>query len=263
MKLVNMYFSATGSTQTIAREISKGTGLEEVTEIDLTLPQDRKEGMFVSKEDLFLISMPVYVGMIPFMHNLEEYLKKLTTDGARTVICVNYGTRHYEDAIKQIDEILTPQGFKTIAVAAFVSMHSFAYPGYKIYTQRPNEDDKRMARIFGQSVMAKVIKGDDSKPFIPGVYPPRRSAIKSVKQFGYPYPDLVDDDKCISCGECARLCPTGAIDETYHVNEDKCSLCMRCVRICPTAARDVADTLKEKYSENFYLYNDKLPTIIL
>jgi flavodoxin len=117
MKLYNMFFSATGTTKTIAREISAGTGIEEVIEIDLTLPNDREEGIFVSKDDLLLISMPVYVGMIPFMHNLVEYLQKLTTDGAKTVICVNYGTRHYEDAIRQIDEILTPQGFNTIAVA--------------------------------------------------------------------------------------------------------------------------------------------------
>jgi ferredoxin len=120
-----------------------------------------------------------------------------------------------------------------------------------------------MARRFGQSVMAKIIKEDDSKPFIPGIYPPRRIAIKSVKDVGYPYPDLVAEEKCISCGKCARLCPTGAIDETFHVIEDKCSLCQRCVRGCPTNARDFSDEIKQKYSENFQLYNDKLPTIIL
>ena len=145
---------------------------------------------------------------------------------------------------------------KFTRAATFVSMHSFAYPGYKIYTQRPNEDDKRIARIFAQSVMAKIIKNDDSKPFIPGVNPPRRKAITSVKQFGDPYPDLVTEDKCISCGECVKLCPTAAIDESYSVDEDKCSLCMRSVRICPINARDVADSLIQKKSENFYLYND-------
>ena len=62
-----MFFSATDSTKTIAKEISIGTGIEEVIDIDLTLPKDRKGGIFISKDDLFLISLPVYVGVIPFM----------------------------------------------------------------------------------------------------------------------------------------------------------------------------------------------------
>ncbi|MFC1956193.1 hypothetical protein ACFLWZ_06750 [Chloroflexota bacterium] len=74
MKLYNMFFSATGSTKAIAKEISIGTGIEKVIDIDLTLPKDGKEGIFISKDDLFLISLPVYSGMIPYMHTLRVML---------------------------------------------------------------------------------------------------------------------------------------------------------------------------------------------
>lgn len=49
------------------------------------------------------------------------------------------------------------------------------------------------------------------------------------------------EDKCISCGLCAKLCREGAItiDESgIHVDTEKCNYCGRCAFGCPTDAYD-------------------------
>lgn len=43
-------------------------------------------------------------------------------------------------------------------------------------------------------------------------------------------------DKCISCGECKKICETGAMIKPGQKNNEKCSGCGRCLEICPSGA---------------------------
>jgi ferredoxin len=51
-------------------------------------------------------------------------------------------------------------------------------------------------------------------------------------------PILVDEDKCIACGICAKVCPAQVI--TIHklpeFNMDRCIQCFCCVELCPHGA---------------------------
>lgn len=57
-------------------------------------------------------------------------------------------------------------------------------------------------------------------------------------------PRYVDIKKCISCGACARKCPTGAIflpfaqavPQAYMIDKSKCKQCGACVKVCPRDA---------------------------
>jgi polyferredoxin len=48
----------------------------------------------------------------------------------------------------------------------------------------------------------------------------------------------VDEDKCISCGRCALICHTGAIDpeKKFAASSAECTTCLECVETCPTKA---------------------------
>ena len=51
-------------------------------------------------------------------------------------------------------------------------------------------------------------------------------------------PILVNEDKCIACGICAKVCPAQVI--TIHklpeFNMDRCIQCFCCVELCPHGA---------------------------
>ena len=49
----------------------------------------------------------------------------------------------------------------------------------------------------------------------------------------------VDRDRCMTCGECLRHCPQGAItleDLKSHINKDKCVGCAECLAVCRFSA---------------------------
>jgi heterodisulfide reductase subunit A len=67
-------------------------------------------------------------------------------------------------------------------------------------------------------------------------------------------PRYVDIDKCISCGACAKKCPSGAIflpfaqavPQAYMIDMSKCKLCGACVKVCPRDAVNLEE--KEEIS---------------
>lgn len=55
-------------------------------------------------------------------------------------------------------------------------------------------------------------------------------------------PDLKERDKCIGCGECAKVCPAKAIEmknRLPHIDRGKCICCFCCQEFCPKGAMQV------------------------
>jgi len=60
----------------------------------------------------------------------------------------------------------------------------------------------------------------------------------------------IDASKCISCGECAAVCPSIFIPEKGEiriVDEEHCTLCGHCLAICPVEAIDHEDLDKKEF----------------
>ncbi len=48
----------------------------------------------------------------------------------------------------------------------------------------------------------------------------------------------IDEDECILCGKCSKVCPADAIEvnknnRTWQINHYHCVTCFSCVRECP------------------------------
>lgn len=244
-------FSPTGNSEKVAKSIAKG--IQAQTEhINITLPSAKTQNYEEFHDELTIIAVPVYLGRVP---NEAAYrIRRLTANNTPTVIVVTYGNRAYEDALRELNDIVTEVGFKPIAAAVFIGEHSWSIPEIPTAHGRPDDEDLSKAEVFGNKIREKLerIEKENLLPVeTPGRNPyTLRASMWRPGELMSPY---TDDELCTRCGKCAEVCPTGAVTLKNVVctpsprvdlravivttNPDTCLLCCACVRICPTSAR--------------------------
>ena len=223
MKVTTLYFSATYTTKRVVEAVAAGLS-DEVTAYDITNEAPTDE-VAIPADELLVIGVPVYAGRVPVM--AVERLRRFKGDNTPAVVVAVYGNRHYDDAVLELHDIMTEQGFRTVAAGAFVARHSI-FP--KVGKGRPDAEDLSEIKRFAEKSAELVATGfgeialPGNRPYkVPGGIPIWPTASK----------------KCTACGACARLCPTGAIDpaSSKGVDKTKCIKCGRCIVVCPTKAR--------------------------
>ncbi|MCB2228541.1 MAG: 4Fe-4S binding protein [Desulfarculaceae bacterium] len=234
-KVTLVYFSPTGTTQKVLKAVAQGLGVDNVSNLNLTLPEDAARDIAPCGDELVVLGVPVYGGRVPA--EAIARLSKLSGNGALAVPVVLYGNREFEDALLELKNLAAELGFKPVAGAAFVGEHSFATPEMPVANGRPDAEDLQKARDFGQKIkdkLAGAASPDDlADPEIPGRFPyeggPMAMEISPVTK----------EDLCILCGTCAAVCPTGAITVEDEVTTEValCIRCTACVKNCPTTAR--------------------------
>jgi len=224
-----VYFSPTGTTRTTCARIAKALSAKKIIHYDVTLPGDLLTTILT--EGVVIFGAPVYAGRVP-----ELCLQRFASISARGLPCIlvaMYGNREFEDALVEMRDVVTMQGFQVVAAAAFIGEHSYSTPEWPIAAGRPNADDLATAEKFGQEVAAKLRNNDLSMPAIDGSTPYRERV-----PLGGVAPET-NSDKCTLCGKCAEVCPTGVIEvsETVSTNAANCVMCCACVKICEVGAR--------------------------
>lgn len=277
-RVCTVYFSATGTTRAVVKHIGEelAAGLSEYFmrednivadlpkyEYDFTLPDNRtnisRQNNVYTSQDVVILGVPVYAGRVPNL--LLPFLATLKGNGAIGIPVVLYGNRHFDDALRELDDIMQQGGFHTIAAAAFVGEHSFSRTLAK---GRPDKEDMFLAGEFAQQIIGKIKR--ENYPAHPlGIYgrtaqereyfQPKEAAgnkidIRKVKP--------LTKQTCIKCGFCADHCPMGAIDnQNPDIITGICVKCCACVKSCPVEAKYFDDPgflyhkneLEEKYQK--------------
>ncbi|MDD1697099.1 MAG: EFR1 family ferrodoxin [Methanoregula sp.] len=243
LKLV--YFSPTGTTKKVVQEIARGINPGIIEELDITRPGARTQPLTTSEKELLIIGLPVYMGRVPAL--VSEWLHTIQAHNTPAVCVVVYGNRAYDDALLEMNDILTQRGSKPIAGAAFIGEHSFSDAKTPTALGRPDARDLKHAELFGQKIQKKlqsVISADQiSAVKIPGCHPYRGEPC-------HPYPRdskfwnvdfIAVSDACVQCGACAEGCPVGAVDpeNSSMIDTEKCITCCACIKHCPKHARTV------------------------
>ncbi len=228
-KVKYYYFSPTHTTKKIVESVAKGIGKEMIEE-NLTFIEKNKKEYINEKDTLVIVGIPVYAGRVPQI--ILETLKSIKGEGFAIPVVV-YGNRAYEDALVELEDILTGNGFSILAGGAFIGEHSYTK---KVGTNRPDSDDLKIAFDFGKRVAEKLERRDYSKPILLGNRPYKPDM--PVRIFA-----PTSNDKCVLCKKCWKVCPVGAIDSNNPKNVDveKCIHCYACVKICNFEGREVID----------------------
>lgn len=250
-KIYAMYWSATGTTQTvvctIAKTLAQCAGTQ-VHEIDFTLPAARTAVQTFTKEDLVVFGTPVYAGRVPNV--LLKYLHTIQGGGALAVPVVLFGNRNYDDGLIELRDLLEEDGFHTIAGAAFVGEHAFSRT---LAAGRPDADDLAQASAFAQNIWDKLQTASYKTPVKVNGQTPVRPYYTPRDRAGNPINILKVKPKthmelCDGCGLCAKVCPMGSIDPEHPEQVNGiCIKCCACVKKCPTGAK--------YYDDAGYLYH--------
>lgn len=242
-RVAAVFFSPTGNTRMIAREIGGQMArllLIPFQELNFTTPPMRQGQHLFSPNDLVVFATPVYAGRVP--NKILPYVREgFSGNGASAVPVVTFGNRSFGDALMELRNELEHNGFHTIAGAAFVTGHAFSD---KLSPGRPDEQDMEVLGEFVRRTAQKAaaltappapVHVAGSSPVGP-YYTPLGLDGRPV-QFLKAVPKTAGE-RCTNCGTCAQVCPMGSIRvEAPWDAAGLCIKCHACVRACPSGAK--------------------------
>lgn len=225
-------FSPTRTSLKVARAIARGWQGEALEEVDLTCRQ-LKESLSVNPDCVAVVAVPVYAGRVAPL--ALHRLRRVKGEGAPVILLAVYGNRDYEDALVELRDVMTAQGFVPLAAGAFIGEHSYSRPGMPVAEGRPDTADLQAAEDFGRRARLKCEAAGAFSPFfIKGNVP--------YREVGTPTPQapVWREDDCAGCGTCMDVCPTQSIrmsDEgEVQTEPSTCIKCCACVKSCPAGA---------------------------
>lgn len=150
-----IYFSPTHTSAKIVYAIAEGMGATSMSESDVTCESlDMEEYI---DDELTIIAAPVYGGRVAETA-MERFRMFRSAHHAPVVPVVLYGNRDYEDALKELCDLVSEQGFVPVAAGAFIGEHSFSRKGMPIAEGRPDESDLKQATEFGKKIIEELEK---------------------------------------------------------------------------------------------------------
>ncbi|RHG34410.1 4Fe-4S dicluster domain-containing protein [Fusobacterium varium] len=225
------YFSPTYTTKKTVKAIAEGLSTGFI-EHDLTFSFESEEEFFLQEDEIAIVGVPVYGGRTPVI--TRDMLKKIHGNNSLAVAVTVYGNRDYDDALLELKDILSENGFSVIAGGAFIGEHSYSR---KVGTKRPDDEDITKAIAFGKEIRKKIDTDTYTKNIeVKGNFPYREDM--PVKVFS-----PMSNKNCIYCRKCYIVCPVGAIDkkDPELVDVEKCIHCYACVKVCTFNGREIPD----------------------
>lgn len=239
-----IYFSPSGATKQVISSLSSKISkeMDEMClgdikwELDDIIANPIREVKTFNEDSIVVFGVPVFAGRVP--SPCIPMIKKLKADNTLAVAVVSYGNSTYGDALYELNSLLEDQGFKVISAGAFISNHSMFN---KIAKGRPDAKDHELLDRYANLCSSKLkrfastniqeLKAKPAPLRIKGSMPiklPMKMPIRPAA-----------NKKCVKCGVCASVCPTGAINinDPTKVDASKCVSCTTCISVCPNGAR--------------------------
>ena len=249
-----LYFSATGNTEFIAREIARSLNDSCINLLDRVKRQDHSP---LHSETPFIICAPVYVCEMPRF--LSQYLRRQTFTGNRDVYFIFTSGGYAGISGPHAKGIFRKKGMNWRGHAEFKMPRN--YVASEAYPMLSPEEVRE--RILGSCQQLPSVISD--------IQAGRNLAARHVFlfetlitlpfnpiwcKFKMPAKDFYTTDKCIGCGKCAKLCPLNniSLQDRKPVWGSHCTHCMACIGNCPTEAIEYGTITQNKERYNFGKY---------
>jgi len=248
MKILILYFSATGNTAKMAKVIEERfveVGCK-VAMADMTSFVNRQEEIDLTPYEAVVFGAPVHVRRAPRV--MREWLRTLTGQGKNCSMFFTYGGFGVHPAHYSTRQILAEQNFRVVSSAEFLSVHTFNLGGWKAMEGRPDKRDFAIAKEYVDKTYLRFINEDENLlgELEKTEYPEELLDAAEASRFKIltQLPTRGGQD-CGMCLECEELCPTGAIEaESGEADKGKCIACLACVANCPEQVLEINDMSK-------------------
>lgn len=243
-----IYFSPTHTSSRIAHALIEGMRIQAFHESDITFR--KPETVELLEDELTIVAVPVYAGRVA--PTALERLRMFEGKNSPVIPIVLYGNRDYEDALIELCDLLTRQGFTLLAAGAFIGEHTYSRPGFPIAEGRPDEKDHDIACHFGAQALEKLESVNSVEELAPLAVRGNRP-YREVKP-ATPQAPVVDQEICVQCGHCTEVCPVGAMqmgEAGVYSDPAICIKCCACVKECPAGALTFDTPYTQMLSKNF------------
>jgi ferredoxin/flavodoxin len=229
MKTIIYYFSGTGNSLKVAKDIAAGLK-------DTELIQICKDNMGINNGESKKVGIvfPVYVSGMPLL--VKEFIEKIQIQkDAYVFTVVTYGAAAGV-SIAQVEKLLTNKKLK-LSAAFKMKMpgnYQVMYPPFSDTKQKncfKNEEEKitGIVRSINNSEMVKFNGiGESIMKTVGSMLYSSFKPYKKDKNFW-------TDEKCNGCGTCSKVCPANNIkmNEGAPQWQNKCEQCVACMQWCP------------------------------
>ncbi len=245
MKVLSIYFSATGGTKTFQQVIQKTCGNYDIsfTELDIT---DNTKGIsqkWLNQFDVYLIGGPVIYRSIP--QSLHNIIKKNFLSGSeKKVILYTTGAYGSTSTIYGLAQLLKSRGYHVSGVVNVRSFNNFYYADRfkprKINSKSEVINEYQLkARVVKELLFTSVNNYRSSRyihvrhaffmaynRFLNSIY---------VSNFSIRHLHAVHNACVTDCTICADNCPTNNIilHNHYPTFGKNCLACSKCIQRCP------------------------------
>ena len=235
--MVGLYFSGTGNSKYAAELFCKEYDKESVA----YSIEDADALSAVKDVTLIIIAYPVQYSTVPkilrdyIMDHNELWMNK------KVFIIATMGL-FSGDGSGMLGRLLKKCGAEVIGGLHLKMPDSIAD---EKALKRPIEKNKELVKQAEQKIKESVKRlkaGDPTQEGIGILYRLAgyfgQRAYFGHKTGSYSSKLKIDNDKCIGCGLCAKLCPMKNITIKEHkaVSCDRCTMCYRCINKCPEQA---------------------------
>lgn len=239
-----LYFSGTGNSKYIAKEIAKDLSDEIISINDRLKDNDTSE---INVNGKLIFVLPTYAWRMPRV--VRDWITKTNFIGAKKVWFVMNCGSEIGNSAKYNGELCQEKNFVYMGTAQIVMPEN-----YILMFDSPSENEIKEIIEKAQSVIENITKDiAENKSFSSTKANLQDKLMSSIVNILF-YPMFVKskgfyaDDKCTGCGACEKICPLNNIEikSGKPLWSNNCTHCTACISYCPESAIEYGKKTKGK-----------------